>query len=1389
MVGNMLPADGSMNLSLPLSLSWSPATNTSQYDVYIWPVGNPQPGSPTYANLSQINLTIYSGLSYGTDYNWRIVAKNSCFQTSGPIQTFGLRELPDLVVQNVMPPPAAFSGQPVSISWQVLNQGLGNTGSSQWSDNVYLSLDTIYQSGTDLLLGGAGNVSFLNNGQSYQQTAVFTLPQGISGDYYVIVRTDHYNSVLETNNNNNQARSAGLMVVNLTPPPDLQVSAMITPNNVFSGQTVGITWTVTNQGTGGSQTGNWFDRVYLSTDPAGPTNPAVLGTFSHAGLLDPDSSYTAANNVVIPQGIFGTYYIYVTTDIYDNVFESALENNNTLRSNPITVILTPPPDLLVTSMTVPDTVSNKESVQISWTVQNQGGSATLTGSWSDRIYLSHLPSFDVDSAIILGTASHSGVLGVGGMYTNQKGVIIPANINGPYYFYITVDVGNSVDEFANEANNTQRATDATEVQSPDLLVSGIMAPDTVNSGQMIAVNWAVKNAGPGNLVSGSWNDRVMISPDPVYNPGSIVQLGLFPMSNSIQAGDSLIRLKNVSIPNGLSGTYYFYFHTDNQNQVFEHVNEGNNISRSDPVYIKLTPWPDLIVSSVATVDTSTAGNTIPLSFTVLNDGLAAATGNSWKDRVYISPDPVWNPANGIQLLQFPSSGFLQVDSSYTVATSALLPASLSAGIWYLYVITDVEDKIYEHTDENNNITRSDSLFLYGYPPVDLSVSLFSAPDSANSGTAVAVQATVMNIGMATTLAGSWVDAVYLSTDMNLDTGVDPKLGEWTHSSPVNPGGSYMLNKSVTIPSGTSGDFYLLFITDRDDANNDVDLVNNLSPSALHVSLTPPPDLQVTAFSAPQAGTAGQPVVVHWTVQNNGAGPTLNGSWKEKVYLSTDFVINSGDIFLGSRTHNGNLNPTQQYSDSLQVFLPNNQSGNRILIIQADGDNVVYEHTNEGNNTANTLITLVIPPPADLVVTGILAPPVANAGSSISIDWTVQNIGLNPASGYMREAVYFSSDTVWDIGDVLFGTKNSTINLAPMATSNRNLTGLLPGLPLGDYFVIVNVDILNNIVESNDNNNVSASDDPVTITVPELPLNVLTPDILTNQQPLYYRIEIPDSLENESLLVTLTGDSLNGANEFYIRFGNIPTRVVYDYSHENPFEGIQEVVVPTLQEGTYYIMGLGSTTAGSFQPVTLLARILNFEIRKVQANKGGNTGPVTVKITGSKFTSSMGLRLVRNNISIPATQITYVDPTTVFATFNLLGRPLGFYDVVAEKPGGELAKLKNGFEVISGLPPDLQVNVRYPSSTRPGNIFSMKVEFINAGNTDIPSPFLTLQSHGGSPIAFQILDLINGDTELGLTLTEANGPPGVLRPGAGGIVVVYSRALTGLSYGLLIPDLE
>ncbi|HOY32570.1 MAG TPA: CARDB domain-containing protein [Bacteroidales bacterium] len=1673
-VTSMLPADSSFDISYPILFSWSPSANASLYDLYIWKYNVSQPTTPTVSNITQINyqLTGSSLFTYGDTCKWRIVAKNPCAQTPGPIQVFSITGLPELHVTGITNS-QPIAGQPMTISWTVQNDGNWPTPSGNiWMDRVWLSPDIEVRIGEaeDILLGQYPNVSYLDPGENYVQTQQIQIPANLIGSYYLFVITDamdalfmnwpqtgpplpynpppYYRAYTHGGSYVNVVKEISdqppyhdnffykEVIFPIPPEPDLKVTSIITPADMFSGQTVTISWTVKNYGDGNTNTSNWSDRVYISSDTALNINTAVnLGTFTHTGLLNPDSSYTTTHAVTIPSNIYGTYYFYVITDVANNVFEYVYENNNTTRSDSVIVYLTPPADLVVTHINMPDTISNQDVFMVGWTVQNQGATPPTVFNWTDGVYLSDLPYFDIGQALNLGPKSISvSSLPPDSTYSATKQINFSQNLTGPYYVYVKTDLNNNVFEFEYENNNVLRTDNPVMIVNPDLIISNMVCPLVNNTSLPFNLQWSVLNNGHGKILNKTWKDRIMISKSPVYHPDSMILVTEQSYtSTSLLPGESLNRTKSISLPDNLSGAYYLYIYSDWNNNIYENGNENNNLLRStdsiwlakpdlavstilippadsgtqaidikwsiknvgtgivynrnwtdrilmthSPVYdpdsvfqiaslnydayidpgdsiikqvfvtlpdsavpgtyyifihadyldqifenyseannlehsastiqikrpdlivsslvvpssansgetinvqwvtentgtltmwnktwkdriylshfpsyyqggnvflgekvcngtlhpgdtmpnqlsveipeglqgnyyvhvytdygdgideainennniadfmihLNIGTWADLQVMNIQIPDSAEAGNNIPLNFIVKNAGAKNITGKTWIDKVFISSIPIWDPGSSSHLRSLAASFSVAADSTYSIVSDINLPAGLAGGNHYIYVFADAEDSIFEYTAEYNNVLRSNALYIQPLPPVDLVALDIVNPDTVNSGQAVTVQWTVKNLSVTGSVI-TWYDAVYLSTDSIWNQNTDLYLGKRNHHGILDFDESYSCSQSFNIPNGISGNYYLLVVADYEQDNNDGNLLNNSGarkkngPSMLttHITLTPPPDLVVTSFSVPTQAVTGVSFNAIWTVKNQGVGSISGSTWTDKIYLSSDFVINTGDVMIGSKTRTGIIGINETYSDTLPVTLPNNVTGNFIIIIMTDGGNGIFE-SDENNNTKYAFTVISQPPPADLFVVEIVPPDSVTVGKTTTIQWTLKNIGQNPAIGTVKDMVYFSEDPFWDIDDELFGSYQSGINLGAGAEVPRSLTARANGLHLGYYYVIIRTDVLNGIYENNEVNNISETNEPVFANVRELPIGVTLGDTLNDFENLYFRIPIAYSQNDETMLTTLKADSVSGSNEMYLKYDDMPTRIIYDYSSDNPYQGNQKIIVPSVMDGSYYMLLYGNTLAGNSQLVDVRADILTFQILSSNPATGGNTGQVTLEIIGSKFDPYLDARLENGTITITAEDIIYVDYSRIYATFDLTGIQPGVFDLVLEKLNGDTVSLQEGFEVVSGAAPNLGVYIISPPSARSNRITSFTIEYANLGNTNIINPEVKVKSLSISPIALSVDQLTNMYHELVVPLEEENGPSGILRPGVSGTITIYTKTIAGLGY--------
>ncbi len=1383
---NLIPVNGAMGVDKPVPLSWNPAPNATVYDVFIWKTSDPVPSNPQIENLEVIN-TSYNSVDYGENYSWKVRARNICGQTTNtPVQTFMVRELPDLVADSISAPSMAVSEQQIQVEWQVKNNGTGQTQSVLWSDAVYLSLDATLNISFDTYLGGVQNLTALEPGESYMQTATFTIPQGFSGDYYVFVYADRYNNLTESNNNNNWERTATPIHITLLPPPDLVIDQVITPVSAFSGQSIQVQYTGRNNGTGAIPATTWRDRIKLSQDGSSSGGGIVLATLTINGPLPVDSTYDRTITVSLPNSIFGDYFIYVETDYLNDIYEFAAENNNATGSDTFTVFLTPPPNLVNTAMTLPDTFSSNAYFNFSWSVSNQGGTSPTEPYWYDYLYLSLSPVYNPNFLHFLVNQFKVPPVNPANTYTNTKPGRIPVLPQGSYYVYAYTDRFNWVYEYTYENDNITRFGPYTLV-NPDIAPVNIVYPAEANAGQNITLTWDLVNHGPGKVAGRYLKYRYYLSGQPVFNAMTAQEVKTtYTGEINLDAEDTLHLLTTLSLPPGLSGNHYVHIQVEATAQMFEQNDAYANNTGSGVAAINIEPgpYPDLHTLSISIPDTATAGQFDSISYVQINSGGADAPLRG-KESVYISFDSIWHPEFAQLLSEVNFTQPLAEDSSVLVNRSIFIPVNLTSNVYYLYLLSDQANAVFEYTGETNNVKRSMPFFLKPYPPVDVAVASVSLPeDTLSSGASYSLHYVLESLEAPPTRA-LWDDAVYLSVDSVFNPELDLQVSVFpVQTSPLQSQDTLTIARLITVPNGIQGDYYWLVEADQQDLNMDEDRENNINTTrnpaqqatSVHINLSPYPDLMVSMLTAPSSAVAGQPLTVVYTITNMGTGNAT--SWQDRLYISPDNIISNGDIQLYSGRLAGGLLAGNSVTDTLVLDLPAYLSGNYYLLLRTDFLDELYEYTGESNNVTSRVMLVTTPPPSDLIIQVIDLPDSLLAGESATVRWTTKNTGSFPAYGQVREIVYLSQDTVWGVEDQVFGVNQSPFYLPPLAEHQDSVLAPVIGVVNEGYYALVRTDAIQNVPETNEDNNIGASLDPAYIDVKTLYLDSLTVDTLHNGRELYYKLIIDPANASQSILISLEGDSANAYNELFVSFNDAPTRANYQWSNNKPLTGRQRLVIHNTQIGAYYILAYGASTADTLQPVTLQARIMSFEILSVTPSKGSNLGKVTMVIEGSKLDSTYAVRLRdTSGFVLLADTFVIVSPEKVIATFDLRGTPVGFYHVECQIEPYFIASLENGFEVIEGMGPDLEVNwfLAPGSSTPRDKPVKIVLVMINNGDADVADKHIRISSPYGNVMAWTYDDLISGNTfpYLDVPVQLTSGIAGVLPPGNSATYEVFS----------------
>lgn len=1111
-VSNMLPANHIQNQQLPLQLSWIPGANSVNYDLYIWDSAATQPATPYATNLTSLTFSVpLNSFAYNKTYKWRLVSKNPCTQTQGPVQHFSLIPLPDLMVSNITIPTNVNSGQTITISYSIKNVGPGNTTTNQsWNDAVFLSFDTMPSfsrppelrgpswSSTQipirpLLLGTQENVAALDSGQSYTNTISFDVPLSYSQPLYVYVISNYGNygnKPLQVTKLNDTARAAGVMNVTLTPTPDLRVDTVFTPSQSFSGSKINVTYKVKNYGVLTPAGAKWDDKIYLSQsllfneeDAIELKLPNVKEIYypntskaiaKNSTQILAGNSYTKNIEVELPNFIFGTWFVHVKTNFDVQLYEGALANNN-VNNNPIQIYLTPTPKLTVGTINVPvTTASTTQPIGANWNIKNEGSFDNIEANQGH--YLTGIIS---RCPCTVPHGSPSGTICMGNPIYNDS-----TSWGSSYW----------IDKIYLSTNpNTLIPAQAILIKDFNQGVKPFSGLDFINFN-----NCANPSTG------GAHNVQHALKPNGNY-PASL----------------------NFSIPDSLAaGNYYVYVHTNATKSVFEYPGTAQ-IKRSDaPISIQN---PDVVVPEVIVPANVSGGQNFIITYKVLNSGAGSIFNHIRRDRIYVSNFPNFDANAQLIGEQNFTENIAAGTSVSHQFTYAFAPAA--SGNKYFYVHTNYDASFKETNANNNRSVASAPVLVSAASPADLIVANVQLADTVTSLANNNFIYTVNNIGTGN-INGSWTDSLFVSCNPTFNRSNSYYVSKKLQNRILNAGGNFtdtLQLKLSKMPYDISScfpklDFNNAYFFIKTNADNNLyegaNGSNNVSGSGNRIIKNLMVDQIITQVQAPLNYTTASRVGINFTVKNIGLNPNNNIYYNyhfDAVYFSVDSVLNSNAILADYFVSYDKLNNGQEINKTKTIVVPNIPTGDYYLHVKTNYSNAIEAEVIINNNSnvlrnvlgAAVKVQVVRPVLPDLVDSILYAPAIVAPGQPFQIIRRIKNIGqgVTTPTNFTNQ-VWLSSNLILSSyeGDNIVSNNYRNTALLPGAFYDDTLTAIVPSYKLdGNYFLIgyANAYSGNNVFETNMGNNFSYR--LITVIVPPasdlLPTKISLPDTLLLGYPI------------------------------------------------------------------------------------------------------------------------------------------------------------------------------------------------------------------------------------------------------------------------------------------------
>jgi hypothetical protein len=413
--------------------------------------------------------------------------------------------------------------------------------------------------------------------------------------------------------------------------PDLRLLAVTGPTKAVGGESIDVDWTVINQG-GADALVPWSERLVLSTDTVIDGGDLALATLAAPGNLASAGEALRSLSVSVPTGLDGEYYLGVIVDSASQVDEPGAEENNFgYQFEPLTITPEPRPDVVAVAIALPSNGEEGESLQVQWTVLNDGtGVAQPVASgggivppWKDSLFLSLDQTFSAGDLFLGSFDAPVASLGVDQSYQNSQLVTLPHGLSGPRYVIVRVDAQNGIPEGLQEANNLKASPLLTVQQFdlPDLVSTGIALTSSFGafySGTTATATVTVTNQDPDfsdkGTANGLWYDRLWLSADATL--GGDTLLANQPFSGILGPGAGYTFQRSFPVP-VTQQTWYLIAELDRTGTLNEAA-EGNNLT--------VQPFDVIGASYSATVATDfTAG----LSATAPGQVLVPLTGQAF----------------------------------------------------------------------------------------------------------------------------------------------------------------------------------------------------------------------------------------------------------------------------------------------------------------------------------------------------------------------------------------------------------------------------------------------------------------------------------------------------------------------------------------------------------------------------------------------------------------------------------------------------------------------------------------------------------------------------------------------------------------------------------------
>lgn len=394
----------------------------------------------------------------------------------------------------------------------------------------------------------------------------------------------------------------------------------------------------------------------------------------------------------------------------------------------------------------------------------------------------------------------------------------------------------------------------------------------------------------------------------------------------------------------------------------------------------------------------------------------------------------------------------------------------------------------------------------------------------------------------------------------------------------------------------------------------------------------------------------------------------------------------------------------------------------------------------------------VPSDVDLAALTVTATNAATVGGTITVRWTVKNVGKVSAQGTWRDTVYFMSDIGQQVEakDVI---ASGPVN--PDETKQFSGTVVVPALSEGSWRVAVRVNSYRDLFEGAlVTNNSAQAAVPTRISIPTVNVTSATNLTLSAGQSTAFRLT---GLTGTGGVVLLR---IPGDVAIYGASGRTPTGDSHDWEAIQVSPGVWMLVIPAGVDPSTVCLTVDNSS-GTAQSAALQYAAGSFYLYDAGKHVVAISGSQTFTVSGAGFTADMEVWLSNGSTTIQAKTITVESANSLTAVFDLTGKPNGDYRLYVKRGATTLSYLAAQLTAsVTGAKWTARLDI--PSSIRQGRTFTAFFEYGNTGDVELPAPYVKLTAASGVNIRFASED--PWQTELELMAVSDTYPVSVLKPG-------------------------